>query len=95
MVVAISYVIAVILTGLLACVLYPISGLFWLIGLLGKIGENLFSFTNKMIKNLWADISSKRIIDVSGSTSNNSDNQSERVLLSQTQTEEDISNSKS
>ena len=56
MVVALSYVIAVILTLALAIFLYPISGFFWVLGLLGKISDNLFAFTNRVIKSLWKDI---------------------------------------
>lgn len=56
MVVALSYVIAIILTLTLAIILYPISGLFWVLGLLGKISDNMFSFTNRVIKSLWRDI---------------------------------------
>lgn len=63
MVLALSYVIALILTVVIAIFLYPISGFFWVLGLLGKISDKLFAFTNKAIKSLWADLKS-----------NNSDN---------------------
>ena len=56
MVVALSYVIAIILTLALAIFLYPISAFFWILGLLGKISDNLFAFTNRVIKSLWRDI---------------------------------------
>lgn len=56
MVVALSYVIAVVLTLILAVGLYPITGIFWLLGLLGKISDNMFAFTNRVIKSLWKDI---------------------------------------
>ena len=56
MVVALSYVIAVILTLALAVLLYPISAVFWILGLLGKIADRLFTFTNRVIKSLWSDI---------------------------------------
>ncbi|MBR3588217.1 MAG: hypothetical protein IKL16_01500 [Clostridia bacterium] len=56
MVVALSYVIAIILTIALAILLYPISAFFWLLGLLGKIADKLFVFTNGAIKSLWRDI---------------------------------------
>ena len=56
MIVALSYVIAVVLTLALAVCLYPVSGLFWVLGLLGKISDNLFSFTNRVIKSLWKDL---------------------------------------
>ena len=56
MVVALSYVIAITLTVGLAIFLYPVSAFFWILGLLGKISDNLFSFTNRVIKSLWRDI---------------------------------------
>lgn len=69
MVVALSYIFAVIFTAVLACILYPIAGVFWLVGLLGKLSEQMFRFSNNAIKKLWADISNKRIIDVSSDKS--------------------------
>ena len=74
MVIGLSYVFAVVITAILACILYPIAGVFWLIGLLGKLGEKLFEFSNHAIKSLWADISNKKIVDVSAQ---NQDNQPE------------------
>lgn len=65
MVIGLSYVFAVIITGILACVLYPVAGVFWLVGLLGKVGQKLFEFSNHAIKSLWSDITNKRIVDVS------------------------------
>lgn len=56
MIVALSYVIAVVLTLALAIFLYPISGFFWVLGLLGKVSDNLFGFTNRVIKSLWKDL---------------------------------------
>ena len=56
MVVALSYIIAIILTLALAIFLYPVSAFFWVLGLLGKISDNLFAFTNRVIKSLWRDI---------------------------------------
>ena len=56
MIVVFSYIIAVILTLALAIFLYPIAGLFWLMGLFGKISDNMFSFTTRVIKSLWKDI---------------------------------------
>ncbi len=56
MVSALSYVIAIIITMCLAIILYPISGLFWLLGLFGKIADVLFRFTTKLIRSLWQDI---------------------------------------
>ncbi|MGN1339970.1 MAG: hypothetical protein ACI4WS_06725 [Oscillospiraceae bacterium] len=69
MVVALSYIFAVILTAVLACILYPVAGVFWLVGLLGKVSEKMFQFSNNAIKKLWADISNKRIVDVSSDNS--------------------------
>ena len=56
MVVALSYIIAIVLTIALAIILYPISAFFWLLGLLGKISDTLFAFTNRVIKSLWRDL---------------------------------------
>lgn len=56
MVIALSYVLAVLLTIALAVVLYPIAGLFWILGFFGKISEALFAFTSKVINSLWIDI---------------------------------------
>ena len=56
MVVALSYFIALLLTFAIAILLYPISAFFWVLGLLGKISDNLFAFTNKVIRSLWKDI---------------------------------------
>ena len=56
MIVAFSYIIAVVLTFALAVFLYPIAGLFWIMGLFGKISDNMFSFTTRVIKSLWKDI---------------------------------------
>lgn len=64
MIVGLSYVFAVIITAVLACVLYPIAAVFWFIGLLGKLGEMMFGATNHIIKKMWADITSKKIVDV-------------------------------
>lgn len=55
-----SYIIACILTVLLVCILYPIACIFWFMGMVGKIvgivSEWIFTHTNQMIKNLWADL---------------------------------------
>lgn len=56
MVVALSYVLAVLITVALAIVLYPIAGLFWVFGLLGKLSDGLFKFTKKTIAALWRDL---------------------------------------
>ena len=52
MVILVSYLVAVLLTVGLAIVLYPIAGLFWVLGLLGKISDKLFDFTTRIIKKL-------------------------------------------
>lgn len=57
MVVILSYIIAVIISVVLAVVLYPIAGIFWILGLLGKIGDVMFDFITKTIKGIWRDIS--------------------------------------
>ena len=56
MVVALSYLIAVLLTIGLAVILYPIAGAFWVFGLLGKVSEHMFGFTRRTIRALWRDI---------------------------------------
>ena len=56
MIIALSYILAVLLTIALAVVLYPIAGLFWILGFFGKISEALFAFTSKVINSLWRDI---------------------------------------
>ena len=56
MVSALSYLIAIILTLCLAIILYPISGLFWILGLFGKVSDVMFRFTTKVIRSLWRDI---------------------------------------
>lgn len=56
MVVALSYLLAVVITVFLAIILYPIAGLFWVLGFFGRIADSMFSFTSKMISSLWRDI---------------------------------------
>ncbi len=62
MIVVLSTVIACILTALLACVLYPIAGLFWFLGKVGEIvgiiGNWIFVHANAAVKHLWADLRS-------------------------------------
>ncbi len=60
MIVVLSTVIACILTALLACILYPIAGIFWFAGkageMVGIIGNWIFIHANAAIKHLWADL---------------------------------------
>ncbi|MBE6680253.1 MAG: hypothetical protein E7598_07020 [Ruminococcaceae bacterium] len=67
MIVILSYIIAVILTLLLAIILYPIAAAFWIFEMLGKllvivfdlfgkVSDNMFKFTTKIIRLLWKDI---------------------------------------
>lgn len=67
MIVVFSYIIAVLLTIALAIILYPIAALFWLLemvgkllviifDLFGKVSDNMFNFTTKVIRRLWQDI---------------------------------------
>lgn len=62
MVKVLSFVIACILTMLLVCILYPVAGLFWLIGKIGKIvgivSDWIFNHANTAVKYLWADLRS-------------------------------------
>lgn len=59
MVFLISKMIAVIITVVLACVLYPIAAIFYVVGLLGRAGDTLFKWTNMVIKGLWIDLKSE------------------------------------
>ena len=56
MVVALSYVLAVIMTVALAICLYPIAAMFWVFGLLGKVSDGMFKFTKHTIAALWKDL---------------------------------------
>lgn len=56
MVVALSYVLAVIMTAAIAIFLYPIAAAFWVFGLLGKLSDGLFEFTRRTIAALWKDL---------------------------------------
>ena len=56
MVVALSYVLAVIITAALAVVLYPIAAIFWIMGIFGRLAEGMFAFTQSAIKSLWKDL---------------------------------------
>ncbi len=66
MVIFLSYIIAVVITAILAVVLYPIASLFWVIGKVGNyigiISKFIFSHTNGGIKKLWDDIKRTRIV---------------------------------
>lgn len=66
MVMFLSYVIAVIITIILAILLYPISAVFFVIGkigsILGLLADFIFSHTNSAIKNLWEDIRHTKVI---------------------------------
>lgn len=66
MVIFLSYIIAVILTTVLAVILYPIASLFWVIGKIGYyigiISKFIFFHTNSTIKKLWDDIRKTRIV---------------------------------
>lgn len=55
MVKIISYIIAVIITAVIAVPLYPIAAVFWVFSYIGRISTYLFNFTNNTIKKLWAD----------------------------------------
>lgn len=56
----ISYIVAVILTALIAVALYPLCALCWIFSIIGKVSSHLFNWTNKTIKGLWADINSAK-----------------------------------
>ena len=56
MVVALSYIFAVIITAALAIVLYPIAAIFWIMGIFGRLAEGMFAFTQSAIQSLWKDL---------------------------------------
>ncbi len=56
MVKLISYIVAVVLTVLIALILYPIAALFYLFSIIGKISDNLFKWANSTIKKLWKEV---------------------------------------
>lgn len=62
MVVIFSKILAIILTVILACALYPIAAIFYVIGLFGMIGDTLFKWTNNVIKKLWGDLKNEKIL---------------------------------
>ncbi len=66
MVIVLSYIIAVIITIILAIMLYPISAIFFIIGkigyVLGRLANFIFSHTNSGIKKLWSDIKHTKIV---------------------------------
>lgn len=66
MVMFLSYIIAVILTIVLAIILYPISALFFIIGkigyVLGNLADFIFNHTNSGIKKLWSDVMHTRMV---------------------------------
>ena len=66
MVIVLSYIIAVIITIVLAILLYPISTVFFLVGSVGKViyklGDFIFKRTNKGIRKLWSDIKHTKIV---------------------------------
>ena len=64
MVVALSYILAVLITVALAIFLYPIAAMFWVFGLLGKLSEGLFSFTKKTIAALWRDLKNSEQVTI-------------------------------
>ena len=61
----ISYIIAVLITAFMAVSLYPLCGIGWIFSIIGKISGNLFNWTNKIIKGLWADINGTKVPPVS------------------------------
>ena len=64
MVVALSYILAVIMTAAIAIILYPIAAAFWVFGLLGKFSDKLFGFTKRTIARLWKDLSNSDQVKV-------------------------------
>ncbi|MBE5872299.1 MAG: hypothetical protein E7294_13765 [Lachnospiraceae bacterium] len=66
MVLLLSYIIAIIITILLAIGLYPIAAFFWFIGIIGKmvgsLADFIFAHTNAGIKKLWEDIRHTKVV---------------------------------
>ena len=60
MVTALSIVIAVILSVVIAICLYPIAAIFWILGLFGHMADGLFKITKRMISALWRDLDRMR-----------------------------------
>lgn len=71
MVVVLSYIFAIIITMMLAIILYPIAALFWIMGLFGKVADVMFRFTKKVISSLWKDILNVSNTDVNGIVNSN------------------------
>ncbi len=63
MISVLSFIIAVLLTIVVALILYPIAAIFWIFGLIGKLSEHTFKLTTKIISYLWKDLrkASKRL----------------------------------
>lgn len=56
MVKALAYFFAIIITIMLAVFLYPISAIFWVFGLFGKIADIMFAWTRNRIRSIWAEL---------------------------------------
>ncbi len=56
MIVVLSYLLAILITLAVAVLLYPVAAVFWFLGLFGRISDNLFVFTRRIISSLWKDI---------------------------------------
>ena len=52
----ISYTLAIIITAILAVILYPIAAICWIFSQIGKASTFLLKWTNKTIQKLWDDI---------------------------------------
>ena len=69
MVSALSFIIAIILTAVLAIILYPIAAMFWILGLFGKLSDGMFKMTKRLISSLWKDIGAQSNSDVPSESS--------------------------
>lgn len=71
-----SYLIAVIFTIIFVVILYPIAGVFWVLGLFGKLADGIFALTKNIISYLWKDISKFKDQTVNSSANGNGVNKS-------------------
>lgn len=66
MVILLSYFISIVITVVLATILYPISAIFFIIGkvghVLGKLADYIFSHANSTIAKLWSDIKHTKVV---------------------------------
>jgi hypothetical protein len=52
----IAYIIAIVITCVMAVALCPIAAVFWVVGLFGHVGNYMFSFISKVLKHIWSEL---------------------------------------